>query len=106
VSNGGMKNLAELPLHDASLLAVHVVWADGRCVLQLETGDRGEVALVFSGVTEANLPRNQPWGPSTLINAMRKLGHDAFEVELQSGDVLRMHAAAWELVPGAWGGAR
>ncbi len=85
-----------LPLHDATLHAVHFAWADGRCTMQVATVDLGEQALVFSGVTELHIPREQPWGPSVSINAVRESGPDRFEVELQSGDVLRVHAAGWK----------
>jgi len=63
--------------------------------MQVATVNLGEQALVFSGVTELHIPREQLWGASVAINAVRETGPERFEVELQSGDVLRVHAASW-----------
>lgn len=90
---------AELPLHDATLLVIHFAWAEGRCTLHLATVDLGERALVFTDVTEVHIPKEQPWGPSASINAAREAGPNRFEVELQSGDVLRVQAAGWAFGP-------
>lgn len=90
---------AALPLHDATLHAIHFAWAEGRCTLQLATVDLGERALVFSDVTEVHIPKEQPWGPSVSIDAAREPSPNRFEVELQSGDVLRVQAAGWAFGP-------
>lgn len=89
--------LDSLPLHDATLREVRFVWAEGRCTLSLLTNGHGAQELVFSGVTELHLPRQLPWGPSVSINAARDCGSNRFEVELQSGDVLRLQAASWQV---------
>lgn len=89
--------LDSLPLHDATLREVRFAWAEARCTLRLLTNGHGAQALVFSGVTELHLPRQQPWGPSVSINAARECGANKFEVELQSGDVLRLQAASWQV---------
>lgn len=93
--------LDALPLHDATLREVCFDWAEGCCTLSLLTSGHGAQELVFSGVTELHLSRSQPWGPSISINAARKRGSNWFEVELQSGDVLRLRAASWQVLPEA-----
>jgi hypothetical protein len=89
--------LDSLPLHDATLREVRFAWAEGLCTLHVQTSGHGAQELVFSGVTELHLPRQQPWGPSVSINAARECGSNKFEVELQSGDVLRLQAASWKV---------
>lgn len=86
--------LASLPLHDAILREVCFGWEAGCCTLKLMTGD-GEQQLVFTGVTELNVPKEQPWGPSVSINSARECGLNRFEIELQSGDVVRLQASGW-----------
>jgi hypothetical protein len=85
-----------LPLHDATLHAIHFAWAECRCTMQVTTVDIGEQVLAFSGVTELHIPKKHPWGKSVSINGAREVGPNRFEVELQSGDVLRVQAAGWE----------
>jgi hypothetical protein len=86
--------LDSLPLHDAILREVCFAWEAGCCTLNVVTVD-SEQQLVFTGVTELNVPKEQPWGPSVSINSARESGPNKFEVELQSGDVLRLQASGW-----------
>lgn len=90
---------AELPLHDATLDGIYFAWAEGRCTLELATVELGERVLVFSGVTEVQIPKEQPWGPSVSINAVREPSPNRFEIELQSGDVLQVQAGGWAFGP-------
>jgi hypothetical protein len=85
-----------LPLHDATLQSFHFKWADGRCVFELNTVDVGMRELVFSGVINLHVPRSMPWGPSVSVNSIRQVGLDVFEIELQSGDILKVQASGWQ----------
>ena len=87
----------ELSLHDATLKGIHFAWTDGRCTIELDTVNSGTRELVFSGVTEFRITRLLPWGPSASINSVRQTEENAFEVELQSGDVLLVKASSWQL---------
>jgi hypothetical protein len=87
---------ATLSLHDATLKGLHLSWADGRCSLEFDTVEDGMRELVFSGVTEMHVPRTMPWGPSVSVNTTRQIGADLFEVNLQSGDVLKIQANGWQ----------
>jgi hypothetical protein len=86
--------LTDLPLHDALLLSVHLDYLEGTCVLRLAPVASGECELSFHGVSDFSAPRQQPWGPSHSVNEVRSAGI-AYEVELQSGDVLRVVADSW-----------
>lgn len=69
-----------LPLHDATLHGVHFEWAVGRCTLHVTTTHLGQRSLVFSGVTELHIPKDQPWGPSASINAVCERMTGSFEI--------------------------
>jgi hypothetical protein len=84
-----------LPLHDATLKAVRLAWAEGRCVLELSSSEAPSCELIFTGVSELHVPRHYPWGRAVSINAVRRVKDNTFEVEVQSGDVLRIEASAW-----------
>jgi hypothetical protein len=84
-----------LSLHDATLKAVRIAWAEGRCVLELSSSKAPSCELIFTGVSELHVPRHYPWGPSVSVNAVRRVKDHTFEVEVQSGDILRIEATAW-----------
>ena len=87
---------SSLPLHDATLKSFHFEWADGRCIFELDTVDAGVRELVFSGVTNLDVPRLMPWGRSASVNSTRQVGLRSFEIELQSGDILKVQADGWQ----------
>lgn len=85
----------DLPLHDAVLSAIHISWEADRCDLRVQpVGTRSHV-LVFEGFTALEFPKQAPWGPSSSINVVRESQRGCFEIELQSGDVLRVQAPHW-----------
>ncbi|WP_431256915.1 hypothetical protein ACQ86G_19755 [Roseateles chitinivorans] len=88
----------ELRLHDATLLSIEVDYGTGRCELLMHPVGEDRQILVFDGISALCLPRQAPWGRSSAINALRQPDPQAFEIELQSGDVLRIEAAGWSSV--------
>ena len=88
--------LAALPLQDAVLADVRFDWQAARCTCSFLPVDLAQHVLVFSGVTELHVPCRQPWGPSGAILGVHEVQTGTFEIELQSGDVLRIAAASWE----------
>jgi hypothetical protein len=86
---------ADLPLHDAILAAIHISWEADRCDLRVQPVGAPSHVLVFEGFTALEFPKQQPWGPSSSINAVREPQPGCFEIELQSGDVLRVQAPHW-----------
>lgn len=55
--------------------------------------------LVFEGFTSIELPRRESWGPSSSVKSSAELETGQFEIELQSGDTLRIEAAHWSFRP-------
>jgi hypothetical protein len=89
----------DLPLHDATLLTVTVSCHEGSCSIEVEpVGPAAPAHLRFVGVTEVYVPREQPWGPSVSINVLRQAAGGEYELELQSGDVVRVKASSWSYV--------
>jgi hypothetical protein len=88
-----------LPLHDASLAAIHISWAAARCDLRLRPVSLPSHLLVFDGFTNIELPRRESWGPSSSVNSLAQPREGLFEIELQSGDTIRIEAAHWAFRP-------
>ena len=84
-------------LHDATLESVTMNWneAEMSAVVVLLGGIGAK--LTFHEVTSAVLPRELPWGPSSSINAARELQEGVYEIEMQSGDRLRIAASSWSM---------
>jgi hypothetical protein len=84
--------MSQLPtLHDATIKGIRLEWATGRFEVDLQTSER-LMRLVFGGVRSVVAPREQPWGPSASVNALRRVGEGRFELEIQSGDVIQIEA--------------
>jgi hypothetical protein len=82
----------DIDLHDATLVAIRVNWGDGICVAELQLGTSGNCALTFSALSHLTLPRKQSWGRSVSINSFSVLGNGHYEIEMQSGDIIRIGA--------------
>ena len=84
-------------LHDATLLSVALDWKEAEVkVLVLLLGGI-PATLGFHKVTDAVLPRDQPWGPSNSINGASEVSVGKYAIEMQSGDTLHFNAASWSL---------
>lgn len=84
-----------LPLHDAVLVAAHISWEAARCDFRIYPVGEKAHWLVFEGFTKLEFPRNEPWGASNSINSAKQPEPTEFEIELQSGDLLRITAENW-----------
>lgn len=86
--------IEDFGLHDATLVDVHLEWAEGRCTMTLRHSELSNCHLTFTGVSNLSLPRARPWGPSQSINSVcqRNTGH--YEIEMQSGDLIQIEACA------------
>jgi hypothetical protein len=82
----------DVDLHDATLMGLHVSWEDGTCVANIEHGTLGSCVLTFSAVSYLTLPRKQSWGHSVSINSFTMPSRGQYEIEMQSGDVIRIEA--------------
>jgi hypothetical protein len=80
-------------LHDATLVAVHVSWGDGKCVADIKHRVLGQCILTFLGVSRLTLPRTQEWGPSSSINSFTRRNAGRYQIGMQSGHVIEVSAA-------------
>ena len=85
--------MSKVDLHDATLLAVHICWKNGTCVVDMRHGELGACTLTFSAISHLTLPRRQSWGPSASINAFVQRSSGQYEIEMQSGDAIEIEAA-------------
>jgi hypothetical protein len=88
-----------LPLHDALLAFIYIGWEAARCDLRLSPVGLPSHLLVFEGFTNIELPRRESWGPSSSVNALTQPHEGVFEIELQSGDTIRIEASHWIFRP-------
>lgn len=91
-------------LHDATLESMELRWSSGEAVLRIRTGDptRPQRVVVASAVRRLGCDRQMPWGFSVSINEVRGPAAvdgdaSALEIEMQSGDLLRIEAGAFSL---------
>ncbi|HYD41356.1 MAG TPA: hypothetical protein VEB43_11055 [Anaeromyxobacter sp.] len=91
-------------LHDATLESLEVRWSSGEVLVRLRTGDatRPRQLIVASGVCRLSCDRQMPWGFSVSINEVRGPAASAndtsiLEIEMQSGDLVRIEAATFSL---------
>jgi hypothetical protein len=82
----------DIDFHDATLIAVSITWDDGTCVLELQHRTLGKCVLTFSAVSNVTLPRVHSWGRSVSINSFSVPGNGKYEIEMQSGDLIRIEA--------------
>jgi hypothetical protein len=87
----------DVNLHDATLVAVRVIWADGTCIVEVDHGTLGICVLTFSAMSHLTLPRKQSWGRSVSINSFSMPSSGQYEIEMQSGDLIRIEAAEMTL---------
>lgn len=94
-------------LHDATLEAVELQWSSGEVVLRIRTGEPMQPlrVIVASGVRRLGCDREIPWDMSASINAVRgpvatSDGEAVLEIEMQSGDLIRIEAATFNLRDG------
>lgn len=88
-----------LPLHDALLAFVYISWEAARCELRLSPVGLPEYLLVFERFTHIEFPRRESWGRSPSINSLAQPHEGLFEIELQSGDTIRIMASYWSFSP-------
>lgn len=82
--------LKDLPLHDAILHRLELLWEQKVCRLHLAAfATAGQHAtahvLEFTGVAHIQAPHAEPWGPSVFINQAWGSSREGFKIEMQSG---------------------
>lgn len=93
-----------IELHDATLESLELRWSSGEAVVRIRTGDarHPQRVVLASAVRQIGCDRQMPWGFSVSINEVRGFttaGDDAsvLEIEMQSGDLIRIEAGAFSL---------
>ena len=78
-------------LHDATLVSIHLNWAERTCELSFggAPGIPGPFALQFDEVTELRAPAAMPWGPSVSVLEASFSGGVA-NFAMQSGDIVTL----------------
>jgi len=91
-------------LHDATLESMELRWSSGEAVPRIRTGDptHPQRVVVASALRRLRCDRQLPWGFSVSTNEVRgaaAAGDDASvrEIEMQSGDLIRIKAVAFSL---------
>ena len=97
-----IQEFSSLPLHDAVLISVEVVWEKKLCNIYLKAFTvQGQNAhlhrLEFHHVTNLVLPQAEPWGPSLFILAGASI-EGGFQVQMQPGDNIEVTANGFAFV--------
>jgi hypothetical protein len=96
------QEFASLPLHDALLQSITLLWEQKICRFHLDAfAEQGKAAyphvLEFHGVELVSVPLTDSWGPSSSINSTSQSA-GRFLIEMQSGDTIEIRAGAFTFV--------
>lgn len=87
-----IKGITLSELHDAVLESFSFTWEGGSCAMLFHVSPEKTLPILFEGVTSLSVSREQPWGPSVCVNEIRHDPDGNVEIEMQSGDVIKLHA--------------
>ncbi|NMP01462.1 hypothetical protein HHE94_01810 [Pseudoalteromonas arctica] len=98
-----MKSIETLPLHDAILNTININWENRSVIFNLNVftvkgGDALSHQLTFENASNIEVPHNSPWGDSIFINGVSII-EDNYEIEIQSGDVIKITAEKYSFSP-------
>jgi len=88
-------------MHDWTLLAVEYDWSSARVTMRFQTAV-GVTTIVASEVADLHIPQRRAWGRSASVNGAGRLAEmsenaNILRIEMQSGDVITVEAAAIEV---------
>jgi hypothetical protein len=88
-------------MHDWTLVSILFEWKSGCVILEFRTDGSNSAKLTAHGVCELHVPRLSDWGPSVSVNEVfgpsdEPSGRRELEVEMQSGDRIRIVAASFD----------
>ena len=89
-------------MHDWTLLSILFEWGTGRVTISFRNSKSAPASLVAESVVDLHVPQLNEWGPSVSVNkvigpsAIGK-GLQTLEIEMQSGDLIRVVAASFQL---------
>jgi hypothetical protein len=96
--------LSSVDLHDAVLETLAVEWSTGVCVMHLRGVGPGAgvpIRVQWHGLRGLEVTGEAPWGPSASVLDVAWGPDGADEIQLQSGDVIRVRAARRVVEAGA-----
>jgi hypothetical protein len=96
-------------MHDWTLVSILFEWKSGCVTLEFRTDRSNSAKLTAHGVCELHVPRLSDWGPSVSVNEVfgpsdGPSGRRELELEMQSGDRIRIVAAYFDFPPLSWPG--
>jgi len=91
-------NLDQNELHDATLVSLSFTWEEGTCFVVFKTWEPKSSTIMFSNVTELVVPKTHPWGESVSVNHVRLIDETYVEIEMQSGDTIKVYAESASLM--------
>ena len=94
--------LEDLPLHDAVLYSITLLWEEARAELSLAAfidleKDALPHKLIFFDIEHLDCPHLAPWGDSVFIRSANEAS-GMYSIEMQSGDVLTFKCRGFEFV--------
>jgi hypothetical protein len=92
-------------MHDWTLVSIFFDWAAGQVILSLKDGGSSLVTIRAEGTSSLAIPQLNEWGPSVSVNEVRGPSKEsgdmqALEIEMQSGDVIKVVATSFIFPPG------
>jgi hypothetical protein len=86
-----------MQFHDWTLADVVFDWARARVAVALIGPSSARCVLLAEDVSSLEVPRKNPWGRSVSVNSIFIAGmpdrdEQSLEIEMQSGDVIRVNA--------------
>lgn len=89
--------------HDWTLLSLDFDWAAACVSIRICGPGSVDRKLVAEDVSQLLVPRHLPWGRSVSINGVQVAdvsdrGCNSMEIEMQSGDIIRIEAARFKSV--------
>jgi hypothetical protein len=88
-------------MHDWTLLSVLFEWKTGQVTLSFDT-HAGDRSLVARSVVDLQVSQLKDWGPSVSVNEVKgplttDNGFQSVEIEMQSGDIIKIIAASFQM---------
>ncbi len=89
-------------MHEWILVSLFFEWETASLTVVFDSHEHGFVSLIAEGVCELFVPRLNSWGPSVSVNSVEGPfniadGRQRLEIEMQSGDTIKIEAKSFDL---------
>jgi len=89
-------------MHEWILVSLFFEWETGSLTVIFDSHEHGLTSLIAEGVCELFVPRMSSWGPSVSVNSVEgplnvANGRQRLEIEMQSGDTIKIEAKSFDL---------